>query len=156
MRFGYVLFIGSLMTAGVGEGADKKFQHTPDELKIWELTNLERKGKDKMPLKLNPALSKLARAHSENMAKQQKQDHTLDGKTPFDRLREAGYKYFKAGENIGSADGGTIDMVMKAWMDSKGHAENILNPDYAEIGVGIARDKDGVTYYTQLFAKPRK
>ena len=105
---------------------------------------------------VNLALNKLARAHSENMAKQQKQDHTLDDKTPFDRLRAAGYKYLKAGENIGSADGGTLEMVMKAWMDSKGHAANILNPDYIEIGVGIAKCKDGTTYYTQLFTKPRK
>ena len=152
----FLLICCGLATLGAGEPA-KPFKHTADETKVFELTNEERKQKDVKPLKLSPALSKLARAHSENMAKQQKQDHTLDDKTPFDRLRGAGYKYFKAGENIGSAEeGGTLEMIMKAWMESKGHAANILEPDYTEIGVGLAKDKDGTTYYTQLFAKPRK
>ena len=45
---------------------------------------------------------------------------------------------------------------MKAWMESKGHRDNILNDVCTEIGLGIAKDKDGQVYYTQLFGKPRK
>jgi uncharacterized protein YkwD len=45
---------------------------------------------------------------------------------------------------------------MKGWMDSKGHRENILNPGFTEIGIGIARNDKGETYFTQEFAKPRK
>jgi uncharacterized protein YkwD len=47
-------------------------------------------------------------------------------------------------------------MIMKAWMDSKEHRANILMPEYTEIGLGIARDKTGQLYFTQVFAKPRK
>jgi hypothetical protein len=45
---------------------------------------------------------------------------------------------------------------MQAWMNSPGHRENILNPDYSEIGVGIAignpaqPDGLGATYATDF------
>ena len=139
---------------GAGEPA-KPFQQTSDEIKLVELTNQERKKMDLPPLKLSPALSKIARAHSENMARQGKMDHVLDKKGPFDRLRDAGYKYIKAGENIASGQGVTLATIMKAWMDSKEHRANILLPDYTEIGLGIARDKTGQLFFTQVFAKPR-
>ena len=141
-------------------GADeppKPFQPTPGEIKVFELTNQERKNKELPPLKLNPALSKIARAHSENMAKQGKMDHVLDEKGPFDRIRAAGYKFMKAGENVAfGEEEAMVPMIMKAWMESKAHAANILLPEFTEIGVGLAKDKTGQIYYTQLFATPRK
>jgi len=132
-------------------------QPTKDELKVFELTNQERKKKELAPLVLSPALNKLARAHSENMARQEKMDHTLDGKSPFDRMRDAGYRFTKAGENVGAGEEGTkIEAIVQAWMNSEGHKANILNPDYTEIGVGIGRTKDGQLYFTQVFARPQK
>jgi uncharacterized protein YkwD len=139
---------------GAGEPA-KPFHQTPDEVKLVELTNQERKKMDLPLLKLSPALSKIARSHSENMARQGKMEHVLDDKGPFDRLRDAGYKFMKAGENIASGQGVTLATIMKAWMDSNGHRANILSPEYTEIGLGIARDKSGQLYFTQVFAKPR-
>src|SRR6185369_16837206 len=44
--------------------------------------------------------------------------------------------------------------VVKSWMDSPGHRENILNKKYTELGIGIAADKNGELYYTQVFARP--
>ena len=149
------LMIGCAV-AMLGAGATEKYQPTKDEVKLAESTNEERKKKDLKPLKLNLALCKVARAHSENMARQEKMEHTLDDKTAFDRLRDAGYKYLKAAENIGFGErGATQAAVMKAWRESKGHSENMLNPDYTEIGIGIAKDKMGQLYYTQVFGKPR-
>jgi uncharacterized protein YkwD len=149
-----LLIIGCFSLLGAGEPA-KPFQQTPDEVKLVELTNQERKKMDLASLKLNPALSKIARGHSENMARQAKMEHVLDNKGPFDRLRDAGYKYMRAGENIASGQGVTLATIMKAWMDSKEHRANILLPEYTEIGLGIARDKTGQLYFTQVFAKPR-
>lgn len=149
------LVLVSLRTPA-GEKA-KPFQHLPLETNVFEQTNQERKKMDLPILKLNPELSKIARAHSENMARQGKMEHTLDEKTPFDRLRAAGYKFAKAGENVACGENGsTLANIMKAWMESKPHAANILHMEFTEIGVGIARDKGGQTYFTQLFAKPRK
>ena len=146
--------LGTFSAAGEKK---KSLEQTADEVKIFEMTNDERKNKDVAALVLNPALSKVARAHSENMAKQMKFEHKLDDKSPFDRLRDAGYKYAFAGENIAFGDENpSLAMIMKSWMDSKDHRANILQKEYTEIGIGIARDKTGHTYYTQVFGRPFK
>ena len=156
LMFSTLLVISFTITLPAGEKA-ASFKSTPDEVKVFELTNAERKKKEVHPLVLSVALSKLARAHSENMARQGKMEHKLDDKSPFDRMRDAKYLYLAGGENIGMGeDGITIEMIMEAWMESKDHQKNILAPEYTEIGVGLAKDKKGDTYYTQVFAKPRK
>jgi uncharacterized protein YkwD len=138
-------------------GQTKPFEQTADETKVFELTNKERKDKELPALALSPALSKIARAHSENMAHQGKMEHKLDGKEAVDRLRDAGYMFTKVAENIAEGEEGVeLAKIMKAWMDSEGHRKNILHPECSEIGVGIARDKAGTSYITQVFAKPRK
>jgi uncharacterized protein YkwD len=150
------LSLGAALASAGGEGS-KAFKHTANEEKIFELTNAERKQEDAAPLKLNAELSKIARAHSENMARQGKMAHDLDGKTPFDRMRAAGFSYYFAGENVGKGtDNVTLPTLMKAWMDSEGHRKNILSTDFTEIGIGIASAADGQLYFTQLFAKPKK
>ena len=152
----FSLCLARFSALGVAGEKDKAFAHSADETKVFELTNQERKKKDTPPLKLNAALSKIARAHSENMARQGKMEHTLDDKSPFDRLRDAGYKFSAAAENIAGGERVTHAMIMQAWMESEGHRTNILEAEYTEIGVGIARDKVGQIYYTQVFAKPRE
>jgi len=151
--FGLILCFLSLAAVSAG---DSSFKMTAPEKKLLELTNLERKKKDLSPLAPSPLLFKIARAHSENMAKQAKMDHELDGKNPFDRLKDGGYKYLKAGENVGAGDAEIpIADLMKAWMDSPMHRENILRPDFTEVGFGAVKDKKGDVYYTQLFGKPK-
>lgn len=135
----------------------KKFELTPNEAKLLELTNQERKKENLPPLVVNLLLSKVARAHSENMARQQKMEHKLDDKTPFDRMRAAGYKFMTGAENIAAGeDGASLEGIMKAWMESKDHKANILYSEFTEIGVGISRDKDGQLWITQLFGRPLK
>ena len=142
---------------GAPAGEKPKSAVSADEKRIFELTNQERKKKDAAPLALSPLLCKLARAHSENMARQMRMEHTLDNKSPFDRMRDAGYKFANAGENIGTgSDNAPVTLVMQAWMESEGHRANILNTQFTEIGVRIARDKAGVIYYTQVFGRPQK
>ena len=83
--------------------------------------------------------------------------HVLDGKNPADRVRQAGYDYAKVGENIGvSEKGAPLEDAVKGWMDSPPHRDNILNRRFQETGLGIARNDKGETYYTQVFATPRK
>jgi uncharacterized protein YkwD len=146
-----------LVVLGVGRaGEAPAFKMSDDEAKILELTNAERKKKELTPLRPNAVLFKVAREHSANMAKQKKMDHILDGKTPFDRMKDAKYGYQRAGENIAAGDENDLAKVMRAWMESKLHRENILGPEFTEIGIGMVLGKDGQTYYTQVFAKPAK
>ncbi len=153
----FVLLVLCLGLTSIGAGEKAKFEPTKDEIEMTELTNNERKKKDLQPLKLNPALSKIARAHSENMARQGKMEHVLDGKNPLDRIRAGNYKFVRFAENIAYGDKEfKLPAIMKGWMESKVHSDNILTPDFTEIGLGIARNKEGTLYYTQVFAIPRQ
>jgi uncharacterized protein YkwD len=84
----------------------------------------------------NPQLRRAARAHAEDMASRDYFDHDdPDGLTPFDRMRESGFKGCAMGENIALGQP-SPKAVMDAWLDSPGHCANILNPGFDRIGVG--------------------
>ena len=40
-------------------------------------------------------------------------------------------------------------------MESKPHRENILKKEYEDIGISIARNAKGQTYFTQVFGTKR-
>jgi uncharacterized protein YkwD len=128
---------------------------TKEEQAAIDLTNAERKKADLKPLIANPQLMAAARDHAANMARQDKLDHMLDGKQPAERVKDAGYKYSATGENI-AWNAITPKEVVKGWMDSPPHKENILKPEYTEIGVGVAKNKKGERYWVQVFGSPRK
>jgi len=124
-----------------------------DEQEVLDLTNRERQNAGLPPLKHSAKLARAARAHSENMARQGRLDHVLDGKGPTERLAEAGYTSFGWGENV-AAGQRTPAEALASWLQSPGHRGNILNGNYTEIGVGIAGAPGGGLYFTQVFARP--
>ena len=83
-------------------------------------------------------------------------DPSPDGRTPFDRMTAAGYRYSTAAENI-AAGQRTPQDVMTAWMNSPGHRANILNCALRQIGVGYATGSSSQygVYWTQDFGTPR-
>jgi uncharacterized protein YkwD len=131
------------------------FRMTADEKKILEMTNAERAKEKLPPLDPNPTLFKIARQHSVNMAKKGEMTHVLDGKGPVQRVEEGGYDYARVAENVAWSDGLPLTAIMKSWMESKHHRENILKTGIEEIGIGIARNGKDI-YYTQLFGTQRK
>ena len=103
------------------------------------------------PLTFNLKLYNAAKQHAVDMIVYDYFDHTsLDGKTPFDRMINAGYSYNAAGENIayygstGPIDRNKIvvDMHDELFIDDdiegRGHRVNILYPSFKEIGIGSA------------------
>jgi uncharacterized protein YkwD len=132
-----------------------EFKLTDEEKTILEMTNAARKEKDLPPLLVNATLTKCARAHSDNMAKQMKMAHELDGKSPFDRLKDVGYSYRRAAENVAFGDGAAIEDLFRGWMNSEGHRKNILDPAVSEIGIGLSTT-GRVMYATQVFGKQLK
>jgi len=140
------------------EKADKpKFELTREERTLIDLTNQERKKENLPPLRTSEALSKVARDHSANMAKQGKMEHVLDGKNPMQRIKASGYQAAWGGENIAGGDEEwPLADVMDAWMKSPPHRKNILMKEYQEIGLGNVRTKDGKMYITQLFGTPKQ
>ncbi len=73
-------------------------------------------------------------------------------------LSQAGYtSYITAGENlaIGFSDAETL---MKGWIQSPTHYANLVDPDYEELGVGLAPGSyngNPVVYAAAHFGKPR-
>ena len=47
----------------------------------------------------------------------------------------------------------TAESLMRGWMDSPHHRDNILG-DFTQIGVALARDKDGAPYWCADFGTP--
>jgi uncharacterized protein YkwD len=148
-----VLALGALRLPAADE---PKFEMSKQEKEILELTNKEREKENLPALEPHPLLFKAARAHSANMAKQEKMEHVLDDKNPGQRVEDAGYKWLNVGENIAATDNEPPTAIVKLWMDSKLHRANILNKDFRHIGIGIAKNDKGETYYTEVFASPKK
>jgi len=136
----------------------KPFEMTRQERRLMELVNKERARADLPELRPHPLLFKAARAHSENMARQRKMEHILDGKRPSQRVEATGYDWGKVTENLITADQTDVPLerIVKGWMDSKIHRDNILMKDVTETGLGIATNPRGEIYYTQVFARQRK
>jgi uncharacterized protein YkwD len=153
----WIVVIG--LAALPGQAADKepsKVKLSEEEQAVLELTNQTREKENLRPLKLNPVLCEVARAHSANMAKQGKMEHVLDGKKPGERVKASGYNYSSMGENLAETDGDPPSEIFKRWMASPAHKEHILDAGFQEIGIGIARNDKGEIYYTQVFATLKK
>ncbi len=123
---------------------------------VVDLTNAERVGKGRTRLRANPQLMKAAQVHAEQMARARTMAHDLPrARYPraTDRLAAVGYRWQTCGENVAFGQSGA-EHVVNSWMKSRGHRRNILNPDFTEIGVGMAIDRAGRPYYVQVFGSP--
>jgi len=47
-------------------------------------------------------------------------------------------------------------LTLKDWLNSKVHRKNLLGKDYTEVGIGVATNDLGETYFTQDFGRPQK
>lgn len=120
---------------------------------VTSLVNKERAAAGLNALTLDAALSKVAQAKAEDMAKNGYFSHTSPTYgSPFDMMKSFGIKYSAAGENIAKGQK-SADSVMNAWMNSSGHKANILGSSYEKIGVGYTTDAQGNTYWVQMFIK---
>ncbi len=74
-----------------------------------------------------------------------------DGRRYRTVLTDLGISSHFSGENIAGGYRTPSDVV-SAWMNSPGHKENIMNPDYTHIGIGYYPDSgSGLSYWCQLF-----
>lgn len=115
----------------------------PDlEAKMLEMINRERAKEGIQPLKADTDEMKVARAHSKDMFVKGYFAHVnLEGKDPFDRMKDAHLKFKTAGENLALAQ--TLEIAHENLMKSPGHRKNIMNPAFNRVGIGI---QDGGFY----------
>lgn len=120
---------------------------------VLRLVNIERKKAGVTPVQLDTKLTKAAQIRSEEII--EVYDHVRPNGEYFnDVLSEVGlnpYGY-ALGENIVEGPA-TLEIAMTSWMNSQGHRENILNPEFRYLGVGYTRTDGGYYHYwAQLFS----
>lgn len=112
---------------------------TPNDL--LNQTNQARLERGLSILSLNPELSQAASNKADDMFTKDYWAHIApDGATPWGFIKNSGYEYLYAGENLARGFSNTSDVV-NAWMASPSHRENILSKNYSEIGFAIATGK---------------
>jgi len=128
---------------------DISLDHMDVEI-LWYV-NRHRESKGLRPLEMNKTESSIALQHSKNMA---------SGKTPFGhegldarakQIRKQVGHISTAGENVASGRMSAKEVV-EGWLNSPGHRRNIEG-DFTLTGIGCAKDKRGMIYYTQIFTK---
>lgn len=117
---------------------------------VFAIVNQERANAGLGPLTLDPTLCSLAGIRASEIT--QSFSHTRpDGRPCQSIMDDYGVSYFSWGENI-AAGQTTAQKVMEAWMGSPGHKQNILNPGYNKIGLGLVVVDSGYRYYwAQIF-----
>jgi len=105
------------------------------------LTNIKRQENGAGPLGLNDKLSIAAANKARNMFTQNYWAHNSpDGKTPWVFVKDSGYTYVYAGENLARGFQNS-DEVVKAWMASPDHRENMLSRNYSDVGFAVMKGK---------------
>lgn len=127
------------------------------------------------PLKFSEPLSKVSQYKSADMAERDYFAHTGPNGTTQDELRSRyGTKCRKSAENIYKKYNKTVrenrttesvvyhtdhledldalaESVVTSLMNSPGHRENILSPNYDVEGIGVYIDENGTVFVTQEF-----
>ena len=111
--------------------AEEGLHNTTFSQAVLELVNGHRINAGLEPLALSDDLNDSAALRAQEIV--EVFDHTrLDGSS-FDTAISGSYRMI--GENI-QAGASSPEEVVDAWMNSEGHRENIMNPDYQEMGLG--------------------
>jgi len=140
-----VLLLGVSLSIGARADADSGVPASPlsvngatlgrGELTVVQLINTFRAQNGRAPLRVGPALSRAAQAHSNDMARRDYFDHG-DFVT---RLRSFGVRAPYIGENIAAGTRPlTPSAIVRMWIKSPPHRENLLDRGFRHIGVGMA------------------
>jgi uncharacterized protein YkwD len=106
------------------------------EKEIFQLVNEERKKIGVKELIWNEKVAEVARNHAFDMWQRKYFGHfSPEGGDVGDRLNKAKIKYSLVGENLALAP--TVKTAHLGLMNSEGHRENILEPRFSKIGIGV-------------------
>jgi uncharacterized YkwD family protein len=102
---------------------------------VISLVNQERTKAGLKPVTSDAELTRMALDKAKDMYNNNYFDHTSPTfGSPFDMMKSYNISYRYAGENIAKGQRNPQE-VMTAWMNSPGHRQNILSPNFTKIGV---------------------
>ncbi len=126
---------------------------------LYSETNKIREQQGLTPLKTNDRLSAAAYKKAQHMFKNNYWAHVSpDGTEPWYFILNEEYDYVYAGENLAKNFNNSRDVV-EAWYKSPSHRENLLNPNYDEIGYAVVNgvlDGYQTTLVVQMFGKSKQ
>lgn len=126
---------------GVDEGA---------EVALFNLVNEERKKRGIRELTWRTEAVPIAREHAEDMWERSYFGHVSpEGEDIGDRLSSGNVVYSIAGENLALAP--TVQTAHTGLMNSEGHRENILDPNFTRMGVGVVDNGVYGKMFVQIF-----
>jgi uncharacterized protein YkwD len=124
------------------------------EKKLLEWVNRERMERKLGPLKLSADLHALAKDHSQDMASRRNLTHLSSlGKSYEERLLDARMYFIEIGENVAASETYEGTFIHQGFMESPEHRDNILNPHFDTIGIGVVYASDNKYYVTQDFVQ---
>ena len=125
---------------------------TVQEQKMLNLLNQDRARNGLSALPLDSELSAIARAKSQEMMEKGYFSHESPtwGKAAS-MLTAFGYAYNGVGENI--AHHATVEKAEAAFLSSSAHRTIMMGSQWKKVGIGIAMDKNGYVYVTELFVR---
>jgi uncharacterized protein YkwD len=137
-----VLLLGLTLAPSAGAGADSTSLSTqssgaasPGEFAIVQAMNSVRTANGVPALRIGPALTRAARAHSVDMARRGYFDHGAF----VQRLRRFGVRAPYIGENLASGPQPlSAAQIVQMWIASPPHRQNLLDRHFRAIGVGVA------------------
>jgi uncharacterized protein YkwD len=148
--------------AGISDGLTVEFPgcQEPAEAAYWRsevlrLVNQERQSRRLGTLTRSATLEDQATQYACELIYYDFFDHVnqTTGSTLADRSAEFGYDYWIIGENLAAGQRSPAEVVAD-WMDSPCHRENLLNPAFTELGVGVRVGGDYGYYWVQEFGRP--
>ena len=125
---------------------------------LLKYTNEQRKSNNLGELRLNEKLTTAAQKKGTHMFEKNYWAHiSPDGVEPWDFILGENYDYIYAGENLARNFSHSKD-VITAWLNSPSHRDNLLSPNYDEVGFAVENgilDGYETTLVVQMFGRPR-
>lgn len=130
---------------------------TLDEQYMLNLVNKERRANGLQALEIDPKLTFMARRYCQEMITYDFFGHVspVSGEL-LDRVVASGIPdgWLLAGENLAGAP--TVEAAFQGLMNSPSHKDNMLEPKYTHVGIGIVDDGDyGKTFAQEFIAYPK-
>ncbi len=121
-----------------------------NEQAMFALVNNERSKSGVAPLTWREDVVPSARGHAKDMWQREYFGHVSpDGETVGDRLAEEEVDFTLAGENLALAP--TLETAHTGLMNSQGHRENILEPRFKQMGIGVIDNGIYGKMFVQVF-----
>lgn len=124
--------------------------------RIIALTNALRARNGLQPLSANALLTAAAQQHNDWMAANDVLSHEgAGGSSVGDRATANGYRWRMIGENILYRWDLDADGAYDQWLNSPPHRDNMLTPEFTQIGIAHTLASNGRYYYTMVLGTSR-